>query len=119
MLSDSAYPTTLWQVKPSSFSLNLTECEKPFNKQLSSVRVLVEQPFGVLKGRSRILLKRTDIGLENTVKVTCRVKTNTTWTTKKTTSFHYFSQKFKTDSPQGHERYMKFFELEMICVFKF
>ena len=68
LLSDSAYPMTLWQVKPFSFTLNLTEREKLFNKHLSLARVIVEQAFGVLKGRFRILLKRMDIGLENTVK---------------------------------------------------
>ena len=64
LLSDSAYPMTLWQVKPFSFTLNLTEREKLFNKHLSLARVIVEQAFGVLKGRFRILLKRMDIGLE-------------------------------------------------------
>ena len=71
LLSDSAYPMTLWQVKPFSFTLNLTELENLFNKHLSSARV--EQAFGVLKGCFRMLLKRMDIGLENTVKtiITC------------------------------------------------
>ena len=38
----------------------------------------MEQVFGVLKGRFRILLKRMDIGLENTVKtiITCCVLHN-------------------------------------------
>ena len=78
LLSDSAYPMTLWQVKPFSFTLNLTEREKLFNKHLSSARVIVEQAFGVLKGCFRILLKRIDIGLENTVKtiITCCVLHN-------------------------------------------
>ena len=78
LLSDSAYPMTLWQVKPFSFTLNLTKREKLFNKHLSSARVIVEQAFGVLKGRFRILLKRMDIGLENTVKtiITCCVLHN-------------------------------------------
>ena len=76
LLSDSAYPMTLWQVKPFSFTLNLTELENLFNKHLSSARV--EQAFGVLKGCFRMLLKRMDIGLENTVKtiITCCVLHN-------------------------------------------
>ena len=67
---------TLWQVKPFSFTLNLTELENLFNKHLSSARV--EQAFGVLKGCFRMLLKRMDIGLENTVKtiITCCVLHN-------------------------------------------
>ena len=32
---------------------------------------------------------------------------------QKTTSFHYFNKKFKTNTLQGHKRYMKIFELEM------
>ena len=78
LLIDSAYPMTLWQVKPFSFTLNLTKREKLFNKHLSSARVIVEQAFGVLKGCFRILLKRIDIGLENTVKtiITCCVLHN-------------------------------------------
>ena len=73
LLSDSAYATTLWQVRPFFFKLNLTERKKPFNKHLSSARVIMEQAFGVLKGRFRILLKRMDMGIENTVKtiITC------------------------------------------------
>ena len=46
-------------------------------------------------------------------KVACRVKSNTNWTTKNTTSFHYFSKKFKTHTLQGRARYIKFFELEI------
>ena len=47
------------------------------------------------------------------VKVACKVKTNATWTTKNTTSSHYFSEQFKTNTLQGHKRYMKIFELEI------
>ena len=52
------------------------------------------------------------------IKVTCRVKTNTTWTTKNTTCFHYFSKKFKTNTLQGRKKYIKIFELEInnLCV---
>ena len=40
----------------------------------------------------------------------CKVKTNTTLTTKNTTFSHYFSKKIKTNTLQGHKRYMKIFE---------
>ena len=46
-------------------------------------------------------------------KVACSVKTNTTSTTKNTTSFHYFSNKLKTNTLQGHKMYIKLFELEV------
>ena len=48
-----------------------------------------------------------------TIKVACRVKTNTTRTTKNTTSSHYFSEIFKTNTLQGHKRGMKIFVLEI------
>ena len=46
-------------------------------------------------------------------KVAPRVKTTTAWTTNNTTSFHYFSKKFKTCTLQGYKRYIKLFELEI------
>ena len=67
LISNTAYLKIQEQVKCFSFTLNLTECEKLFNKHLSSARVIVEQVFGVLKSHFRILLKRMDIGFENTV----------------------------------------------------
>ena len=78
LVSDSSYPTTLWQLKLLSFRLILTEREKLFNKHLSLAKVIVEQAFGVSKGRFKILLKRMNIGLENTVKTirTCCVLHN-------------------------------------------
>ena len=48
-----------------------------------------------------------------TLKVACRVKTNTAWTTKNTTSSNYFSKKFKTNTLKGHKRYIKISELEI------
>ena len=39
-----------------------------------------------------------------------RVKSNATWTTKSTTSSHYFSKKFKTNTLEVHK---KIFELEI------
>ena len=53
LLSASAYPMTLWQVNRFFFTLNLTERVRLFNKHLLSARVIVEQTFGVLKGRFR------------------------------------------------------------------
>ena len=47
------------------------------------------------------------------LKVACRIKINTTWTTKSTTSFYYFSKKFKSNDLQGHKRYIKIFESEI------
>ena len=68
ILSDSAYPSTMWQIKPFPFRQNLPQHQKVFNKHLSSARVTVERAFGVLKGRFRILMKRMDVNLDNVVK---------------------------------------------------
>ena len=51
VLSDSAYPSTMWQIKPFPFRENLPQHQKVFNKHLSSARVTVERAFGVLKGQ--------------------------------------------------------------------
>ena len=64
LLSDSAYPATLLQVKPYKNNVKLNHSQKKFNKALSSARVTIERAFGVLKGRWRCLLKRLD-NLEN------------------------------------------------------
>ena len=68
LLSDSAYPTTLWQVKPYiklNQNIMLNHSQKKFGKALSSARVTIERAFGVLKERWRCLLKRLDNNLEN------------------------------------------------------
>ena len=65
LLSDSAYPATLWQVKPCKQNIMLNHSQKKFNKALSSTRVTIECAFGVLKGRWHCLLKRLDNNLEN------------------------------------------------------
>ena len=62
-----------------------------------------------------------NISLKNEIKrdkVACRVKTNTTGAKKNTTLSHYFSEKFKTNTLQGHKRYMKIFEFEInnLCI---
>ena len=61
--------------------------------------------------RDRCLFSR--VSLRWLIKVACRVKTNTAWTTKNTSSSHCFSKKFKSDTPQGYKRYMKIFELKI------
>ena len=65
LLSDRAYPATLWQVKPYKQIIMLNHSQKKFNKALSSARVTIERAFGVLKGHWRCLLKRLDNNLEN------------------------------------------------------
>ena len=47
------------------------------------------------------------------LKVTCRVKTNATWTTKNRRFSHYFTKKFEINTLQGQKRYIKIFESEI------
>ena len=53
-----------------------------------------------------------DIDVANRDKLACRVKSNTTLTTKNTASFHYFSKKNKANTLQDPKRYVQIFELE-------
>ena len=65
LISNGAYPSTSWQIKPYPFTIRLNDGPKKFNKKLTSARVTVERPFGLLKGRWRCLLKRLDKKLSN------------------------------------------------------
>ena len=65
--------------------------------------------------KSRYLENKTLLFLQikKFIKAACSVKTNTTWTTKNTTFFHYSSKKFKTNTLQSHKRYINIFELKI------
>ncbi|CAI2190083.1 3462_t:CDS:2 [Funneliformis geosporum] len=60
IIADSAYPLKTYLVKPFSNFDILTHRERKFNKIHSSMRMVVEQAFGLLKGRWRILLKEVN-----------------------------------------------------------
>jgi len=57
---DPAYPLLPWLIKGYS-GPNLSEEQEAFNGHLNGSRVKVEHTFGHLKGRWRILAKRSDI----------------------------------------------------------
>uniref|UniRef100_A0A3B3HBN3 DDE Tnp4 domain-containing protein n=1 Tax=Oryzias latipes TaxID=8090 RepID=A0A3B3HBN3_ORYLA len=60
IVGDPAYQLLDWLIKGYSNSQRLTPEQESFNTYLSSVRVGVEMTFGLLKSRSRVLLKRSD-----------------------------------------------------------
>lgn len=59
IVGDSAYPLQPWLIK--RYPGNLQGAKREFNRQLSSLRVIVECAFGRLQARFRCLLKRLDV----------------------------------------------------------
>ena len=57
LVGDSAYPLSVWLMKPFKQTPTLTESQLHFNRALSQARVVIEQAFGILKGRWRCLYK--------------------------------------------------------------
>ena len=57
LVGDSAYPLSVWLMKPFKQIPTVTESQLRFNRALSQARVVIEQAFGILKGRWRCLYK--------------------------------------------------------------
>lgn len=64
VLGDPAYPLMNWLMKPFPDNGQLRPEKSNFNYRLSRARMVVENAFGRLKGRWRILLKRIDCDLQ-------------------------------------------------------
>ncbi|XP_018578669.1 putative nuclease HARBI1 isoform X2 [Anoplophora glabripennis] len=64
LLGDTAYPNTSWLVTPYKENPRLTENQKTFNYRISVARVVVENSFGLLKGRFRRLKKLENFDLQ-------------------------------------------------------
>ncbi len=60
ILGDSAYPALTWLMKPFSDNRLQTPGRRAYNYHHSRARMVVENAFGRLKGRWRILFKRND-----------------------------------------------------------
>lgn len=57
ILGDGAYPIRPWLLIPYKDYGNLTHKQKRYNKKFSATRVLIENTFGILKGRFRQLIR--------------------------------------------------------------
>lgn len=62
IIGDQAYPLEPWLMKKFPDRGSLSEEQRLFNKKLSSKRQLIEQSFGILKGRVR-KLKMMDVSI--------------------------------------------------------
>ena len=63
-ISDTAFLRFLWLLK-SNNEKTTDKQQKYFNKNFFGARVITENAYGMLKGRWRILLKRTEFRLFN------------------------------------------------------
>ena len=60
LVADPAYKLTNWCMKPYPETRAITPSQRNCNKALSRARVVIEQAFGMLKGRWRCLLVKLD-----------------------------------------------------------
>ena len=63
-VGDSAFPSHPWLLKPYKECTRVPK-QKYFNKRLCSARVVSEHAYGMLKGRWRIIYKKTECHLDN------------------------------------------------------
>ena len=78
LLGDSAYPLSLWLVKPFPHNATLTSSQQTFTYRLSRARIVVENAFGRLKARWRQLMKHNNMDISHVPKVvtTCCILHN-------------------------------------------
>ena len=65
ILEDPTYPALPWLMKPFQEMAHTTTAQKTYNYRQSRARMVVENAFGILKGRWWCLLKRLDFKLKN------------------------------------------------------
>ena len=57
IVGDTAYPTKHWLIRPCKDTDCLTHHYGKFNREVSKARTVSEHPFGMTKGRWRVLTK--------------------------------------------------------------
>ena len=68
LAGDAAYPSLSWLIKPYP-GIRITPAEESFNCYLSSSRIVVENAFGRLKARWRMINKKLLVRIEQAPKV--------------------------------------------------
>lgn len=113
IIADGIFPLLTWLMKPylrserGTGARNTNPIQNNFNKRLSRARNTIEDAFGRLKGRWRILSKRIDFDVENTKIIirACIVLHNLCesrkdlYLNKWTEESQYFQQKFPVFPP--------------------
>lgn len=64
ILGDSAYPQLPWLMVPNA-GVDLSPQQLKYNQIHSSERIVIENGYGQLKGRFRVLLKLIELGTNN------------------------------------------------------
>ena len=67
IIGDSAYELKPWMLKPHTNAV-LSDKQRNFNYRLSRARMVIEGAFGQLKGRFRVLMRKSECSKE-TVKI--------------------------------------------------
>lgn len=77
IIGDGAFPLSVHMMKPFA-GTSLTDEKEQFNYRLSRARMTIENAFGRLKARWRVLLRFSELGFKKTVKVisTCCILHN-------------------------------------------
>lgn len=69
IISDGIFPLKTWLMNPYTIRNDMPVIERNFNYRLSSARMTVENAFGRLKARWRVLLRRPDVHVETMRKI--------------------------------------------------
>ena len=69
MVADAAFPFSTWLMKPYTCAI-LTSEERYFNYRLSRARMVTECAYGQLKGRFRVLYRKSECNEDTTKAIT-------------------------------------------------
>ena len=94
---DSAYPLSTLLIKPYMDKGNLPMGERKFSVRLSTLHCVVEQGFGMLKGRWRIVMKKIEQKVLNVNKATIALSQDKACTTETGLNYRQSKAAVSTD----------------------